>query len=492
MKFIYTVGVHPVQHCHAVLTLENTDNWVLHVLKAALWLPKVINVHVQTDQCCQRIPKLESLWTDKRLTRFVALEELDTFVVSCQVCNQTTKHETTDLSLLHWRSQLELSAWENLPWFSLVTDNAMVSSPKEGNPNLAPLTLGKAFGDCFLPIEIVQMYQLHVLPVVRRCVHSRLQPYMIPWSPLDATTTATRRTIVIFCHNQQFLVKQKCHCLSWPRQQTTGARETWPVLTAWTACRDLIPLQDFMTHIAQVIAVGKEQYLFIVNWSSKWPRLPWLQWITAEKVPYVHGLSNNGSSLSLLALKLALGLLPSLTLYHGTSVMGASSILENGFQVSTVHACPGTYYKCQPPYNCCCKGMLGPGVYFAELDKATSNCGRAAGTQGENVGAVLQCYVSPKETKIVTRWSPELCRCGCNSRYSDHLADWYHGQLFNSILLEDGAGVKRLELCVRRAKQAGAVAQQLVTWNDNREIIGKDPWRFLHSLDFKSKENRRK
>jgi len=471
MKFIYTVGTRSVQNCHALLTTENTDNWVLLVLKASLWLPKVVNVHIQTDQCCRRLPELERLWTDKRLTRFVALEELDTFTLSCQVCNQTAIHESTDLSLLHWRSQIELLAWEKLPWFSLVTDNAMVSS--KDNPNEAPPF--QRTEDCFLPIELLQMYQLHVLPMARQCVHSRLKPYMIPWSPFDSITTTTRRTLVIFCHNQQFLVKQKRHCLSWPRQEQKGTQEQWPVLTAWTECRELVPLQEFMTHVAQVIAVGVEQYLFIVKWSTKWPELPWLQWITAEKVPYVHGLPN-GDALSLTALKLALGVLPSLTLYHGTSVKGALSIINHGFRVSTVHACPRTYYKCQPPYICCCKGMLGPGVYFAELDKATSNCGRAAGTQGENVGAVLQCYVSPKETKIVTRWSPELCRCGCNSRYSDHLADWYHGQLFNSIFLENGAGVKRFELCIRRPNFATALSYQQITWNDNREVVGKSSW----------------
>ena len=280
-------------------------------------------------------------------------------------------------------------------------------------------------------------------------------------------------------YGSQFLVKPKRHCLSWPRQSVN--QDTWPVLTAWSECRGLVPLQEFMKNIAQVIAVGEEQYLFIVNWSKQWtaPRtfkgneLPWLHWVSQEKVPNVHGL--NGA-LSLFTLKLALGLEPSVVLYHGTSLQGARGIFEKGFQVSTVHSCPRTYYKCDPPYTCCCKGMLGPGVYFAGLDKATSNCGRAAGDQGEPIGVLLQCSVVPRECKIVTPWSPEVCRCGCGSKFSDHLAHWYHGQLFNSIFLENGAGVKRFELCIRRPNFATALSYQQITWNDNREVVGKSGW----------------
>ncbi len=113
--------------------------------------------------------------------------------------------------------------------------------------------------------------------------------------------------------------------------------------------------------------------------------------------------------------------------------------------------------------------MLGPGVYLAEFEKARNNAGRVAGAY--QVASVLACDVEPGECKFVTPWSMELCKCGCNSLFSDHVASWYHEQLFDSIVLCDGAGVKRREFCVRRPKRVHVREEHFVKFNDQREVI---------------------
>lgn len=501
MKYVYTVGRHRVIGCDAVLTCDEkkdendgllTETWVLQVLQASLWLPKTVRIHVNTEQCCATLPHLQCFWTDPRLTRFVALECNDNVVVYCQSCDKKMEYETTDMTLLHWRSQLELDTWHGFPWFPLVTTDATFTAQDTALGNALPSS------QSMVSIETVQLYQLRVLPMVRRCVHSRVLPYMMPWStvkqnggpsvnlsvmspsvmsPSGSHSGSPDKARVIVALRQYktdawyFQVQQKPSCLSWPRHKR--GVEKYPILTAWSAYRDVVSLEDFMKAIAQIVAVGVEQYFVVVNWSPDWECGPGLEWLSDNHLEHVHGLNDR---LSLFTTKLALGVMPALKLYHGTSLAGASGIIKKGFRVSSVHKCPGTYYKCDPPYSCCCKGMLGPGVYFASLDKGTSNCGRAAGEQGQRVGVVLECLVEPRECKVVTPWSPELCQCRCGSTFSDHIAHWYHGQMFNSIFLDNGAGVKRFELCIRRPQQVTLVAMQEVTWNSNRTIQCKTKW----------------
>jgi len=480
MKFVYNITSHRVLGAQVVLSAgASAETWVLQVLQASLWWPKLVTVHIQSDQCCSAFPQLQGFWTDPRLTRFVAVEPSDTVVVHCSHCGQSTERECVNLSLLHWRSRYELEYWHQMPWFDLVTTGATVTAadsrlevPWENNVVVSNnLPLVRQCEEGLVSMTLLQSYQLHVLPLVRQCVHHRLVDYMIPWPLGPASVGVKQRVVLALKRGPEFQVKRKKTCLSWPRVEREAER--FPVVTAWAGCKGVLTLQQFMKSVEQVVAIGPQpQYLFIVNWHGE-DAVPGLDWVAPALVENIHGL--NGA-LSVLALKLALGLSASYVLYHGTSLSRAKGVLRKGFKVSSVHSCPGTYYKCDPPYACCCKGMLGPGVYFAGLEKATSNCGRAAGDEHQHTGVVLQCVVEPRQCKVVTPWSPELCKCGCGSRYSDHVAHWYHGQLYNSVFLEDGAGVKRFELCTRRPHLATPTAQQHVRWNDNREVISNTSW----------------
>jgi hypothetical protein len=457
MKIEYYVSPHrvPLSHVH----LREAPS-VRSVLQAALWFPKVLRVHIETTVCCCTSPLL----TDPLLARFVALEEGDTFVVHCDICNTVVTTETTDLSRLHWRSSLECTFWRGLPWY----DRVMADSVVEGTDG----ALGGGAGPEVIlqrdeaGPEVIQRIAntfKEVIPLIRACVHPRLVPFMKPVAPGAQKIYAAVR--LKRDDGYWFLVKQKKQCLAWPRGVVV---DRYLVQSAARSLQEFMTLEQVMQSVVQCIPVASNEWMMVLSWpvslEASTVRGKPYQWVHEVSVSQVHGMTNKLPWFSL-----ALGTTRRIRLHHGTSTSAAAHIVQSGFKSSAFHRCTGTYYKCRPPYACCCKGMLGPGVYLAEFEKARNNAGRVAGAY--QVASVLACDVEPGECKFVTPWSMELCKCGCNSLFSDHVASWYHDQLFDSIVLCDGAGVKRREFCVRRPKRVHVREEHFVKFNDQREVI---------------------
>lgn len=166
-----------------------------------------------------------------------------------------------------------------------------------------------------------------------------------------------------------------------------------------------------------------------------------------------------------------------LILYHGTTVEAATAILKEGVLKPSVHTgCTGC--KRRP---CTCGPMLGPGVYLALEDKASSNAGRAAGAAGavENglcVGAVLECEVDLGACKVAHFES--LCPCGCRLLGGvDHNGRWFTMESFDSIYLRGGGrAAKRPEWCVREPQRVKPLRMKVVRWHPTRVLHSEEDW----------------
>ena len=466
MKIEYYLTPHRVIHCRVHLReMMNVET----VLNECVWLPPVLKVHIETRKCCREPQFLldgTSALTDSRLARYVALEG-SVFQTTCHACGSVKTVESTDMSLLHWRSQAEVRYWKSMPWFSVIMEHSRCTllNGEEALWSALPtnttlVNQAPAVLQPFNP-EVLQVFQRlfeSVVPQIRRCVHSRLYPYM-------QYLFREGKVYVAFRQKREdgfyFMVKQRPRCMSWPRQ-FLSVEDVFPVVSAFRCAQGVMSLEQFMMAVVQLVHVADDEYLLVVNWDNQ--LLDGHEWCYESKTKDVHGMS-----VKYPCIKLALGTTRPWTFFHGTTMQAALSILDNGFESNAFHECSGTYYKCNPPFACSCKGMLGPGVYCASFEKAAANAGRVSGPFQK--GMVLECQVMPGECKFVTTYSSELCQCGCSSLYSDHVASWYHEQLYDSIFLCSKAGVKREELCVRRPNRIVPINQWVVKFNDKRERI---------------------
>jgi hypothetical protein len=158
------------------------------------------------------------------------------------------------------------------------------------------------------------------------------------------------------------------------------------------------------------------------------------------------------------------------TLFHGTRVSALGPILAAGFQVEhDATACP------QP---CRC-AMLGPGVYLAEADKASSNAGRAASagrsSRGDPVveGIVLECAVDLGKCAVLS--FDATCAC-CGRRGGvDHAGSWA-AQHDSAFLDGGGPAAKRAEWCVRDPARVQVTAYYVVRWTArSRHFVSRGP-----------------
>lgn len=469
MKVEYHLTTKRVVNAHVVLPDRADVSDMGMVLSRGVWFPHTLRVHIQTTRCCQELSLGDSWLTDPRLARFVALEG-SVFETCCLACGQTKSMESCDVSLLHWRSFEEVRWWLGLPWFteamagSTVTlrdgqeqewhDGIQVSDLKNDAPT-APLPLSEE------RVEQCKQALLNVIQLVRQCVHPRL------YSTMENFYTEGKVYVAFRQKKREgffFMVKTKPNCLAWPREYIGS--EDRHLVRAAVRCLPAMTLAQFMQSVVQVITVGECEFLIIVNWSigDIVLRRHDYRWVHENHVQKVHGFKYKHP-----LLHLAFGTTRSWTLYHGTSMPCGQKVMESGFKVVPFHTCQGLYYKCRPPYACGCKGMVGPGVYLAGFDKAAANAGRASGAL--KPGMVLECRVVTGEVKVVTPWSMEFCHCGCDSMFSDHVAHWYHEEMFDSLLLCKGAGVKRDELCVRKPRRVQPRSTTYVMFNGNRERI---------------------
>lgn len=470
MKIEYFLTSQRVIQCQVRLR-EHMN--VEQVLSACVWFPLVLRVHIETQKCC-RDPYFSldgsSPLTDARLARFVAVEG-SLFQTTCGVCGAVRTAESFDFSRLHWRSSMEIKSWMPMPWFDQVMDKStctlhngqeqcfskVVSSDLLVNSTPTVLLDSQCLSEVE---ERMKSTFVQVMADVRRCVHPRLSPHMTPQK-------RPFKTYVVFRQKREegyhFMVKKRQACQAWPREWSVP-EDVYPVVTAHRCSKGTMQLSTFMQSVIQVVPVAEDEFLFVVKWPDGMNVLPGHRWLYETRTFGVHGMS-----IKYPFIELALGSTKFQTFFHGTTAEAADSISEKGFESNAFHGCSGTYYKCQPPFVCCCKGMLGPGVYCASFDKASANAGRVSGAGV--TGSVLECQVLTGECKFVTPLSKELCQCGCQSVGSDHVATWYHEQLFDSVFLCPGAGVKREELCVRRPKRIVPVKQWFVRYNEKRERV---------------------
>jgi hypothetical protein len=113
---------------------------------------------------------------------------------------------------------------------------------------------------------------------------------------------------------------------------------------------------------------------------------------------------------------------PPLVLYHGTSKAATQSI-----------ATAGLLPTAKP-------GMLGPGIYLARWDKASTFVDKAG-------GVLVRCIVFPGPTYVMCQ--EDVCTCGCGQAYVDHHT--HHGKGFTTTYVADDSlpATKRAEWCVR-------------------------------------------
>ena len=466
MKIEYHLTPKRVVHSHVNLFGSNS---VESVLERALWFPPVLKVHISTRECCTA-PQFAldgtSSLTDPRLARFVAVEG-STFEVICHACQKVTSVESEDMSLIHWRSKTDVRWWKYMPWLSLAMENCIVTGvtgqeepwSEQDIVNQAPITVEPLSVELF---EECKTKLLSVMTLVRQCVHPRLHPYMQSFYTEGKVYVAFREKRD---NGYYFRVKQREHCLAWPREYIT-ALDGYSVCAA-ARCAGSCSLELFMQSVVQCIVTAEDEYLFVVAWNDQMlDTTSTFVWVHEQdkRMRGIHGMRKKYPWI-----QLALGVTVPWKFYHGTSLEAAERITEQGFSLSAFHSCPGVYYKCNPPAACCCKGMMGPGIYFACFEKASANAGRVSGAG--KLGVVLECSVSVGECKFVTPYSIEFCQCGCGSMHSDHVSYWYHEQLYDSVLLCSGSGVKREELCVRRPKRCSVKKLYYVKYNDNRERV---------------------
>ena len=164
-------------------------------------------------------------------------------------------------------------------------------------------------------------------------------------------------------------------------------------------------------------------------------------------------------------------------LYHGTTVEAATAILKSGrLHPSTHTGCAGCNRR-----PCTCGPMLGPGVYLALFDKASSNAGRAAGAAGAIekglcVGAVVECEVDLGVCKLAQ--FETICPCGCRMDGGvDHHGRWFTmGGFDSSYLRGGGRAAKRPEWCVREPQRVRPLRMKTVRWKPTREFHSEGDW----------------
>jgi hypothetical protein len=121
---------------------------------------------------------------------------------------------------------------------------------------------------------------------------------------------------------------------------------------------------------------------------------------------------------------------PPLVMYHGTDADAAAAIAATGFLPSTKI------------------GMLGPGIYFAQWDKAVQFSAEDANRKKRSEpGKVLRCYAFPKN--CVTMTADKICTCGCGQPYVDH--NVVHAAGAEATFVPDHSlpATRRAEWCVR-------------------------------------------
>jgi len=200
-------------------------------------------------------------------------------------------------------------------------------------------------------------------------------------------------------------------------------------------------------------------------------------WISEEELDkYLNNDINNINKLkiwdivinTIKSIRPALGHTKTVDLYHGTNIDGGKGIITTGFRKPEI---------CQNKLICKSKctrdcPMLGHGIYFAELDKATSNVYRTAILNKEtNIyeGALLWCKVDLGNCKIDI---DDPCPCGCKMLYVDHLGNWM--KEYDSIFLPGGTPVaKRSEWCVKNPSQIKVYAIKYIYLTDKKEIINE-------------------
>ena len=166
------------------------------------------------------------------------------------------------------------------------------------------------------------------------------------------------------------------------------------------------------------------------------------------------------------------------TLFHGTRKSALATILAAGFKVAC--SCPWRR-RGGRPQPCTC-GMLGPGVYFAAEDKASSNAGRAAAAEapggggggGEDVveGIVLECLVDVGRCAVLSFDS--ACACCGHRGGVDHAGSWA-SRYDTAFLNGGGPAAKRAEWCVRDPRRVVVTAYHTVSWTRDRRYVSRGP-----------------
>jgi hypothetical protein len=161
---------------------------------------------------------------------------------------------------------------------------------------------------------------------------------------------------------------------------------------------------------------------------------PQMYWVTGVELsghahlgpPCVCGLPVAKAAVSLyeaMPLKLRFATkTPPLVLYHGTAREATQSIATSGLLPTA-----------KP-------GMLGPGVYLARWDKASTFADKAG-------GVLVRCLVFPGNTYVMT--PDDVCTCGCAQAYVDH--NTHYGKGYTTTYVGDNSlpATKRAEWCVR-------------------------------------------
>jgi hypothetical protein len=122
---------------------------------------------------------------------------------------------------------------------------------------------------------------------------------------------------------------------------------------------------------------------------------------------------------------------PPLVVYHGTDADAAATIAATWFLPSTKVG-----------------SMLGPGIYFAQWDKAVQfSVEDADRKKRPQLGKVLRCYAFPKQ--CVTMTADKICTCGCGQPYVDH--NVVHAAGAEATFVPDHSlpATRRAEWCIR-------------------------------------------
>ena len=125
--------------------------------------------------------------------------------------------------------------------------------------------------------------------------------------------------------------------------------------------------------------------------------------------------------------------------------------------------------------------MLGPGIYFAAEDKASSNAGRAAAAASRRrpdsvvvEGIVLECMVDVG--RCVIQSFDLSCACCGHRGGVDHAGAWAKGDKYDTVFLDGGGpAAKRAEWCVRDPRRIVVTAYHAVSWTMDRRFVSRGP-----------------